>query len=61
MASQDPADCPSRNPELVSEGSREASPPNIILVSLDTLRARSLGLYGHVRDTMPSLDEMVGG
>jgi arylsulfatase A-like enzyme len=30
--------------------------PNVILVSLDTLRADHLGCYGYERDTSPSLD-----
>lgn len=29
--------------------------PNIILVVLDTVRARSIGFYGHNRETMPNL------
>jgi arylsulfatase A-like enzyme len=29
---------------------------NVVLVSLDTLRADHLGLYGHARDTSPELD-----
>jgi len=48
------------NPELVSGPRLDPDPgssrPNVILVSLDTLRARSLALYGHVRDTMPKLE-----
>ena len=31
---------------------------NIILVSLDTLRADSLGTYGYHRDTSPNLDRL---
>jgi arylsulfatase A-like enzyme len=45
------------NPELVR---RNAAPPtrlNLILVSLDTLRAKSVGAYGSRRDTTPKLDE----
>lgn len=33
-------------------------PPNILLVSLDTLRADRLGTYGHDRDTSPFLDRI---
>ena len=29
---------------------------NVVLVSLDTLRADHLGLYGYARDTSPELD-----
>jgi arylsulfatase A-like enzyme len=31
-------------------------PPNVILVSIDTLRADHVGLYGYERDTTPFLD-----
>ena len=31
-------------------------PPNLVLVSLDTLRADRLGCYGYQRDTSPKLD-----
>lgn len=39
---------------------REASParPNILLVSIDTLRADHLGCYGYERDTSPFLDRL---
>ena len=43
----------------VLQGSAPASTwsrPNIILVSLDTLRADRLGLYGYDKDTSPNLD-----
>ena len=33
--------------------------PNVILVSLDTLRAKSVSTYGSRRPTMPSLDALV--
>ncbi len=32
--------------------------PDVILVSIDTLRADHLGAYGHVRDTSPFMDEL---
>ncbi len=32
--------------------------PNLILVSIDTLRADRLGAYGHDRDTSPTLDAL---
>jgi len=32
--------------------------PNLVIVSLDTLRARSLGTYGYSRDTSPFLDAL---
>ncbi|MDF1800687.1 MAG: sulfatase-like hydrolase/transferase [Planctomycetota bacterium] len=37
-----------------------AKPPNILLVSLDTLRADRLGCYGYDRDTSPLLDRLAG-
>jgi arylsulfatase A-like enzyme len=33
-------------------------PPNVLLVSLDTLRARSLGSFGYARDTSPFIDAL---
>jgi arylsulfatase A-like enzyme len=33
-----------------------AIPPNLILISIDTLRADHLGIYGYERDTSPNLD-----
>ncbi|RJP73749.1 MAG: hypothetical protein C4532_04070 [Candidatus Abyssobacteria bacterium SURF_17] len=47
---------------LVFRGTRErpsaerTSYPDIILVSIDTLRADHLGCYGYARDTSPSID-----
>ena len=32
------------------------SPPNIILITIDTLRADHLGCYGYFRDTSPNID-----
>lgn len=38
----------------------EAEPgaPNVVLLILDTVRARDLGLYGYALDTTPALEEM---
>ena len=36
------------------------SPPNILLISLDTLRADHLSSYGYSRETSPFLDELAG-
>jgi arylsulfatase A-like enzyme len=33
-------------------------PPNILLISIDALRADHLGCYGYHRDTSPSLDAL---
>ncbi len=35
-------------------------PPNVLLVSLDTLRADHLGIYGYERDTSPNMDRIFG-
>jgi arylsulfatase A-like enzyme len=32
--------------------------PNVVVVSLDTLRARNVGAYGYARDTTPFLDDL---
>ncbi len=36
---------------------RRAGPPNVLLISVDTLRADRLGCYGYERPTSPFLDE----
>lgn len=41
-------------------GGREV-PPNVILVSIDTLRADHVGVYGYARDTTPFLDRFAEG
>lgn len=33
-------------------------PPNIVLISVDSLRADRLGCYGHSRDTSPAIDRL---
>jgi len=49
--------CVSVLPCLGACGAAEETPrPNVILISLDTLRADHLGLYGYERDTTPYLD-----
>lgn len=42
---------------LTSSPSRSATPPNILLVTVDTLRADHTSLHGYVRPTTPKLDE----
>jgi arylsulfatase A-like enzyme len=44
-------------PEVASR-SRQAERPNVILISLDTLRADSLGCYGYERPTSPEIDDL---
>jgi len=48
------------NPRLVvpSETSTSTSATNIVLISIDTLRADHLGCYGSVRPTSPAIDAM---
>lgn len=41
-----------------SSQSLEESPRNIVLISLDTLRADHLGCYGYERDTSPNIDNL---
>jgi arylsulfatase A-like enzyme len=43
---------------VVYPGQRLDTRPNIVLISLDTLRARSLGSYGYARNTSPFLDSL---
>ncbi|MCX6577087.1 MAG: sulfatase, partial [Candidatus Aminicenantes bacterium] len=43
------------NPVLYSRASQR---PNVILVSIDTLRADHLGTYGYTRETSPALDSL---
>lgn len=39
-------------------GSPQPSPPNILLITIDTLRADHLSSYGYARDTSPNLDAL---
>ncbi len=39
----------------------EGGPRNLILISIDTLRADRLGCYGYGRDTSPALDRFAAG
>jgi arylsulfatase A-like enzyme len=43
---------------VVHSAQREPAPPNILIVSIDTLRARSVGAYGYGRDTTPFIDAL---
>lgn len=47
-------------PEVVSESLRQPE-PDVILVSLDTLRADRLSSYGYERPTSPHLDRLAAG
>lgn len=44
------------NPTVLTLEGPIAPHRNVVLISLDTLRARSVSAYGYQRDTMPSLD-----
>jgi arylsulfatase A-like enzyme len=44
------------DPKLLSVPPEPVRRPNLILISVDTLRADHLGLYGYARDTSPNLD-----
>ncbi len=39
-------------------GPRGAPPPNLLLISVDTLRADHLGAYGYARETSPVIDAL---
>jgi len=43
---------------LLVGGCREAGPPNLVLISIDSLRADRLGCYGAERDTSPAIDRL---
>ena len=45
---------------LLAPGCRTSAPPppNVLLVSIDSLRADHLGAYGHANDTSPTIDAL---
>jgi arylsulfatase A-like enzyme len=43
---------------VIYDPSRSVGRPNVLVISLDTLRARNLGAYGYARETSPFLDEL---
>jgi arylsulfatase A-like enzyme len=45
-------------PAWLAVGCAEPAPPNLVLVSIDTLRAAQLGGYGYPRPTTPFLDRL---
>jgi arylsulfatase A-like enzyme len=47
------------NPTVLAPEAREPPGPNLVLLSIDTLRADHLGVYGYDRDTSPFLDEVL--
>lgn len=52
------ASAPAAETESAAGTSEEKPLPDIVLVTLDTVRAQNLGCYGHTRDTSPHLDEL---
>ena len=46
------------DPTLLVERPREPGARNLVLISLDTLRADHMGAYGYARDTTPFLDSL---
>ena len=50
--------CRSDKPESSTAADLQAGRWNVILISLDTLRADRLGCYGYARDTTPSIDAL---
>ncbi len=44
------------NPMVIARRVGSTTPPNVILISIDALRARSIGAYGRERATTPFLD-----
>ncbi|HEU4929512.1 MAG TPA: sulfatase-like hydrolase/transferase, partial [Candidatus Krumholzibacteria bacterium] len=43
---------------VLSSCSGEKKPPNLVLISIDTLRPDHLGYNGHTRPTSPRLDQL---
>jgi arylsulfatase A-like enzyme len=48
------------DPTIVARGPRTPARRNVILISLDTLRADRVGVYGSYRPTTPALDALAG-
>ena len=48
------------NPEILSPTTGDGASPNVLLISIDTLRADRLSAYGHFRETSPHIDAWAG-
>jgi arylsulfatase A-like enzyme len=46
---------------VVGACAREKKPPNLVLISVDTLRPDRLGYHGHARPTSPGIDRLARG
>jgi arylsulfatase A-like enzyme len=46
------------HPALYDDGNRSRAKPNLILVSIDSVRSDHVGAYGYDRDTTPNLDRL---
>lgn len=57
-AGRDAETTPDQNQRITSAGE---NPPNILLISIDTLRPDHLGSYGYTRETSPFLDSLAAG
>lgn len=54
----EPSPSPAAPESAAASPSARSARPNVILITLDTLRADHLGLYGYERDTSPHLDAL---
>src|SRR5215471_15854174 len=43
---------------LVATGVFQASPPNVLLITLDTVRADHIGAYGYTKGATPAIDRL---
>ena len=50
--------CCRQEPQSVSNPIRADGKPNIIFLTVDTLRADRIGMYGHSRNTMPVMEDL---
>ncbi|HWB76688.1 MAG TPA: sulfatase [Nannocystaceae bacterium] len=51
-----PSDTPTPTPEAELRGPKPKWRPDILIITIDTLRADHLGVYGYPRDTSPNID-----
>ena len=46
------------DPSTPGDPAREGAPPNLVWITIDTLRADRLGCYGYIRETSPRIDAL---